>query len=80
MCSLACSTWQDVTGASRFDKSQQVLPAGAVIMAVGINGLKRIVQGSSVLSQRPEFQRLSNLRSVDILAGLSNPVRPCSIL
>ena len=38
-------------------------------MAVGINGLKRIVEGSSVLGRRPEFQRLSNLRSVDILAG-----------
>ncbi|KAK9843904.1 hypothetical protein WJX84_000707, partial [Apatococcus fuscideae] len=50
------------------EQGQQVLPAGAVVMAVGINGLKRIVEGSSVLGRRPEFQRLSNLRSVDILA------------
>ena len=59
------------------ESGEQVLPAGAVIMAVGINGLKRIVQGSSVLSQRPEFQRLSNLRSVDILAGLPSHASSC---
>ncbi len=61
---------------ARTDSGKQVLPAGAVVMAVGINGLKKIAAGTTVLSKRPEFQRLSNLRSVDVLAGVSFARQP----
>lgn len=42
--------------------------ADAVVFATGINGLKKIVAGSKVLSQREEFRRVGNLGSLDVVA------------
>lgn len=46
----------------------QVFAADAVIFAVGITGMKKIVAGSPTLRQRPEFRNLSNLGAIDVLA------------
>ncbi|RMH76740.1 MAG: FAD-dependent oxidoreductase [Cyanobacteria bacterium J007] len=50
-----------ICGDEKFD-------ADAVIFAVGINGMKKIVAGSSVLKSRPEFQNLQNLSGIDVVA------------
>lgn len=50
----------------------QDFAADAVIFATGINGLKKIVAGSPVLSQREEFRRVGDLGSLDVLAGESD--------
>jgi uncharacterized protein with NAD-binding domain and iron-sulfur cluster len=42
--------------------------ADAVIFSVGITGMKKIVAGSSVLRDRPEFRNLQNLGGIDVLA------------
>lgn len=42
--------------------------ADAVIFAVGITGMKKIVAGSPTLRTRPEFRNLSNLGAIDVLA------------
>lgn len=47
----------------------QEFKADAVVFATGINGLKKIVAGSKVLSQREEFRRVGNLGSLDVVAG-----------
>ncbi|MFE4105037.1 hydroxysqualene dehydroxylase [Almyronema epifaneia] len=46
----------------------RVFEADAVIFAVGISGLKKIVAGSAALRSRPEFRNLSNLGAIDVLA------------
>ena len=46
------------------------------MLAVGINGMKKIVAGSRALQQRPEFRRVNNLCSLDVLAGEPWPLRP----
>ncbi len=46
----------------------EVFTADAVIFAVGINGMKKIVSGSPVLQSRAEFRNLSNLGGIDVLA------------
>lgn len=47
---------------------EKILEADAVIMAVGISGLQKIVMGSSTLQQYPEFRNVMNLSSIDVLA------------
>lgn len=42
--------------------------ADAVIFAVGITGMKKIVASSPALRTRPEFRNLSNLGAIDVLA------------
>ena len=46
----------------------QQFDADAVIFAVGISGMKKIVAHSSTLRCRPEFRDLNNLSAVDVLA------------
>ena len=46
----------------------EVFAADAVIFAVGINGMKKIVSGSPNLQSRAEFRNLSNLGAIDVLA------------
>ncbi len=46
----------------------EVFDVDAVIFSVGITGMKKIVAGSSTLRQRSDFQNLSNLGAVDVLA------------
>ncbi|MEM9219795.1 MAG: FAD-dependent oxidoreductase [Cyanobacteria bacterium P01_F01_bin.150] len=46
----------------------EVFEADAVIFAVGINAMKKIVANSSTLQQFPEFCGTSNLGSIDVLA------------
>jgi uncharacterized protein with NAD-binding domain and iron-sulfur cluster len=46
----------------------EVFDADAVIFAVGINGMKKIVSASPSLQNRDEFRNLSNLGGVDVLA------------
>ncbi|MBD1936185.1 FAD-dependent oxidoreductase [Microcoleus sp. FACHB-68] len=46
----------------------EVFEADAVIFSVGITGMKKIVAGSRTLQSRPEFQNLSNLNAIDVLA------------
>ena len=40
----------------------------AAVLAVGINGMKKMLAGSTAL-QQPDFRRVANLGSVDVLAG-----------
>ena len=42
--------------------------ADAVIFAVGVTGMQKIVSNSSVLRQFPEFRNLMNLGAIDVLA------------
>lgn len=48
----------------------QVYDCDAVVFAVGISGLQKIVAGSRTLGQREEFRRVNNLGSLDVLAGV----------
>ncbi|MDJ0842832.1 hydroxysqualene dehydroxylase [Crocosphaera sp.] len=47
---------------------QEIFAADAVILGVSISGIKKIVSGSEVLNQYPEFSNLSNLGGIDVLA------------
>lgn len=42
--------------------------ADAIIFAVGIGGMKKIVAGSSALQNRPEFRNIQNLGGIDVLS------------
>lgn len=46
----------------------QVFDADAVIFAVGVTGMKKIVAHSRSLQSRPEFRNLNNLGAIDVLA------------
>jgi uncharacterized protein with NAD-binding domain and iron-sulfur cluster len=46
----------------------EVFPADAVIFAVGITGMKKIVASSPSLQSRAEFRNTSNLNGIDVLA------------
>lgn len=46
----------------------EVFEADAVIFAVGISGMKKIVSGSPSLQNRKEFRDIHNLGAVDVLA------------
>ena len=46
----------------------EVFAADAVIFAVGISGMKKIVSGSPSLQSRTEFRNLSNLGAIDVVA------------
>jgi len=48
----------------------QELEADAVVMAVGIAGLQKIVASSAALSSRAEFRAVANLGALDVLAGI----------
>lgn len=47
---------------------EEIFEADAVIFAVGITGMKKIVANSPTLRNRAEFRNLSNLSAVDVLA------------
>ncbi|ERT06036.1 pyridine nucleotide-disulfide oxidoreductase family protein [Lyngbya aestuarii BL J] len=47
---------------------EEIFTADAVIFAVGITGMKKILAGSSALQNRPEFRNLNNLNAVDVLS------------
>jgi len=46
----------------------EVFPADAVIFAVGVSGMQKIVLGSRELRDRQEFRDLANLSAIDVLA------------
>ncbi|AHJ28617.1 FAD-dependent oxidoreductase [Nodularia spumigena CS-584] len=46
----------------------EVFDADAVIFAVGVTGMKKIVANSPSLQSREEFRNLSNLGAIDVLA------------
>lgn len=46
----------------------EVFSADAVIFAVGVSGMQKIVRGSSRLRDRQEFRDLANLSAIDVLA------------
>ncbi|MBD1899021.1 FAD-dependent oxidoreductase [Trichocoleus sp. DQ-A3] len=46
----------------------EVFEADAIIFAVGISGMKKIVSGSPSLQNRKEFRDIHNLGAVDVLA------------
>lgn len=48
--------------------ADDLFEAEAVIFAVGITGMKKIVAQSEALRCRPEFSNLANLGSIDVLA------------
>jgi uncharacterized protein with NAD-binding domain and iron-sulfur cluster len=48
--------------------SDEVFDADAVVFAVGITGMKKIVSTSPNLQSREEFRNLSNLGAIDVLA------------
>ncbi|MGD2182328.1 hydroxysqualene dehydroxylase [Lusitaniella coriacea] len=50
-----------ICGEERFE-------ADAVISAVSVSGIKKIVSGSQTLNQYPEFRNLANLGGIDVLA------------
>ncbi|NET43782.1 FAD-dependent oxidoreductase [Okeania sp. SIO2B3] len=45
----------------------QIFEADAVIFAVGISGMKKIMAGSEALQSRQEFRNINNLNGVDVL-------------
>jgi uncharacterized protein with NAD-binding domain and iron-sulfur cluster len=42
--------------------------ADALVFAVGITGMQKIVQANPALGQRPEFRRMMNLRGIDVVS------------
>ncbi|MGK7923796.1 MAG: FAD-dependent oxidoreductase [Spirulina sp.] len=46
----------------------EVLEADAIVFAVSVTGMKKIVAGSEILNQYAEFRNLSNLGGIDVLA------------
>jgi uncharacterized protein with NAD-binding domain and iron-sulfur cluster len=48
--------------------SDETFEADAVIFAVGVTGMQKIVSSSSVLRRFPEFCNLMNLSAIDVLA------------
>ncbi len=46
----------------------KIFDADAVIFAVGVSGIKKIMSGSSALQSRQEFRNLNNLGGIDVLA------------
>lgn len=46
---------------------EQIFEADAVIFAVGISGMKKILAGSQALQSRQEFRNINNLSGVDVL-------------
>ncbi|KOP26967.1 amine oxidase [Hapalosiphon sp. MRB220] len=47
---------------------EEVFDADAIIFAVGVTGMKKIVSSSSSLQSRTEFRNLNNLGAIDVLA------------
>ena len=47
---------------------EEVFEADAVIFAVGVTGMQKIVGGSPALQSRREFREISNLSTIDVLA------------
>lgn len=47
---------------------EETFDADAVIFALSVSGIKKIVAGSKVLNNYPEFRDLSNLGGIDVLA------------
>ncbi|MDY6784259.1 MAG: FAD-dependent oxidoreductase [Cyanobacteriota bacterium] len=47
---------------------EEIFEADAVISAVSVSGIKKIVAGSQTLNRYPEFRNLSNLGGIDVLA------------
>ncbi|AFY71835.1 amine oxidase [Thalassoporum mexicanum PCC 7367] len=50
------------------EAGSETYPTDAVVFAVGITGLKKIVAGCPALADRPEFRNINNLGAVDVLA------------
>jgi uncharacterized protein with NAD-binding domain and iron-sulfur cluster len=48
--------------------SDETIAADAVVFAVGITGMQKIIAGSTALRQRAEFRDVMNLGAVDVLA------------
>ncbi|QDL10555.1 amine oxidase [Brasilonema octagenarum UFV-E1] len=48
--------------------NDEVFDADAVVFAVGITGMKKILSSSPSLQKRDEFRNLSNLGAIDVLA------------
>lgn len=46
----------------------EIFAADAVIFAVGVTGMQKIVNGSTALKQFAEFRNLMNLNAIDVLA------------
>ncbi len=46
---------------------EEMFDADAVIFAVGISGMKKILSGSAALQSRSEFRNLNNLGGIDVL-------------
>jgi uncharacterized protein with NAD-binding domain and iron-sulfur cluster len=46
----------------------EVFEADAVVFAVGVSGMQKIVSNSPALRSRPEFRNLMNLGAIDVLA------------
>ena len=42
--------------------------ADALVFAVGITGMQKIVQANPTLGSRPEFRRMMNLRGIDVVS------------
>jgi hypothetical protein len=40
----------------------------AVVLAIGITGMQKLVQQCRVLADHAEFRRIMNLRSIDVMA------------
>ena len=58
----------EVLVGSRDKPKKQVISADAVVFATSIKGMKSIVASSPGLGNRPEFARISSLRSIDAIA------------
>jgi hypothetical protein len=40
----------------------------AIVFAVGVTGMQKIVQANPALGSRPEFRRMMNLRGIDVVS------------
>ncbi|NET25602.1 FAD-dependent oxidoreductase [Okeania sp. SIO1I7] len=57
----------DNSKATKVVCEDQIFEADAVIFAVGISGMKKIMAGSEALQSRQEFRNINNLGGVDVL-------------
>jgi len=59
-----------ITGVTTRDREgkQTLHEADAIIFAIGIQGMQKLVQSSPVLAERREFQNIMNLKGLDVIA------------
>jgi uncharacterized protein with NAD-binding domain and iron-sulfur cluster len=63
MCAESCSPCRDLR-----TKETVTYEADALVFAVGITGMQKIIRANPALGARDEFRRVMNLRGIDVVS------------